>query len=183
MYKYFLAIIFMFVFGPGLVLAAECPLGRVDDPAPGVCSLYTDYNKDAICDLSESSITSYVVEQTENQGTNYQATVNSVKKIDHHLGLITMVLVFGYLVGLLAVYKKKTSVIKHRKFWNWLLLIFFIPTALTSLSLAIMVEFGWYLELGVDMSYWHFVFGWAFLLVSIFHIFWHTAYYFRRNKK
>ena len=180
---FFFTAIFIFVLAPGLVSAVDCPLGKEDDPAPGVCGLYNDTNQDAICDLSESSQTLYTTEQSPKPETNSSAADNTVKQTEHRLGLITIVLVFGYLAGLLAVYKKKISVVKHRKFWNWLLLIFFIPTALTSLFLALVVEFGWYINFGIDLSYWHFVFGWSFLLVSIFHTIWHTAYYFGRIKK
>jgi hypothetical protein len=180
---FFLTAIFILVLAPGLVLAVDCPLGKVDDPAPGVCGLYNDTNRDAICDLSESNQTLYATEQSQKPESNTSAVDGTVKQTDHRLGLITIILVSGYLAGLLAVYKKKILAVKHRKFWNWLLLILFIPTALTSLFLALVVEFSWHIDFGIDLSYWHFVFGWAFLIVSIFHTLWHTAYYFRRIKK
>ena len=31
----------------------ECPFGRIDDPYPGYCRLYTDQNSDGICDYSQ----------------------------------------------------------------------------------------------------------------------------------
>ena len=38
---------------PVTIFAVECPRGVVNDPAPGICGLYIDANKDGYCDLSE----------------------------------------------------------------------------------------------------------------------------------
>lgn len=33
----------------------QCPNGNVNDPSPGQCGLYTDENKNGVCDYSEES--------------------------------------------------------------------------------------------------------------------------------
>lgn len=167
---------------PSLVAAQECPLGRVNDPAPGACGLYLDQDKNSICDLSESEKTT-CDNQLSKTDSVFVEEVNSLKPVDHRLGLITIVLLIAYFISLFLLNQKKISIIKHRKIWNWLLLIFFIPTAITSIALALIIEFGWQIKFPVDLSYWHFVFGWAFLVVSFFHIFWHLRYYFKKISK
>lgn len=173
MKKAFFYLLSVAIFLPTVALGYDCPRGMVNDPAPGRCGLYVDANKDGYCDLSE-------IEETINQNSSKEVVA---QKEDHKIGLITIILVFGYIAGLVAVRQNKISVIKHRRFWNWLLLIFFVPTLFTSLFLALLIEFEININFGINLSYWHFVFGWAFLLVSVFHIIWHTSYYFiKRNK-
>jgi len=174
MRKTFFILFFIFIFLPITAEATDCPFGLVNDPAPGDCRLYRDNNGNDLCDLSEENKT------TPSALAETEETNSTPKQVDHRLGLITLVLVLAYLVSLFGVYKKKISVCQNRRFWNWLLLAFFIPTALTSLFLALAIEFGWLIDFGINLGYWHFVFGWAFLLVSVFHTLWHFVYYFKK---
>ncbi|MBW2964532.1 hypothetical protein KY363_03660 [Candidatus Woesearchaeota archaeon] len=32
----------------------QCPAGNINDPAPGQCGLYTDDNRNGVCDYSET---------------------------------------------------------------------------------------------------------------------------------
>lgn len=152
---------------------------KVNDPAPGSCGLYVDKNNDAICDLSETS-NSVDNNQYKESKLAVSSENNALKQVDHRLGLITLVSLALYAFSLLLVNKKRISIIKHRKIWNWLLLVFFIPTVITSFFLALIIEFAWKINLGIDLSYWHFIFGWVFLLISLFHIFWHIKYYVKK---
>jgi len=160
MNKIFFVLLSVFILTPAVIFATGCPRGIVNDPAPGICGLYVDANRDGYCDLSEP-----------------EESINYVESKDYKIIIITIILVAGYLMGLLAVKNKKISFIAHRKFWNWILLILFIPTAITSILLALAIEFRIVINFGLNLSFWHLVFGWAFILVSFFHIFWHATYY------
>lgn len=171
--KIILILLFVFVLTPNIIFAVDCPRGLVNDPAPGICGLYIDTNNDGYCDLSEQEEPAFL-----NNEENSTPEPN-----DHKIGLISIILILLYIAGLIAVSKNKISVISHRKFWNWVLLILFMPTLLTSLFLALLIEFGITINTGINLGYWHFVFGWAFLLVSVFHILWHLSYYFKIFRK
>ncbi len=49
-----LAMVGALVFSPPALAWDNCPRGRINDPYPGACRLYTDTNGDDICDLSQS---------------------------------------------------------------------------------------------------------------------------------
>lgn len=52
-----IVIIFSFLFSFNAVSAqTDCPIGMVNDPAPGSCGSYIDKDKNALCDLSELEV-------------------------------------------------------------------------------------------------------------------------------
>jgi hypothetical protein len=246
MKKLLLAIFFLLSLN--LVMAADnCPLGLINDTAPGLCVLYVDQNTDSICDSSQpylndscdhnitagdldsTAIKSMTVKEVaeyykinpetfaqkiselanikvkttdsfqvlhDNYGVR-PVTVREVatamknevpvviveqakpKSIYRSLSvaLITIVL---YLMTWLLSYGNKISVVLHRKIWNWLLLITFIPVFLTSLFWLLRVDYGIILSLPFNITFWHVEFGIVMILISIFHIIWHTQYYIRK---
>lgn len=71
----------------------------------------------------------------------------------------------------------------HRKFWNYLLLIFFLISGLLGLLSVIKVNYK--LEITNYDSYlqWHVSSGIAMVLIAFFHLSWHLKYYFSTKKK
>lgn len=52
------------LFAPGVVFK-KCPLGLTDDPFPGSCPLFTDQNKDGLCDFSQFNLAASSLDSTE----------------------------------------------------------------------------------------------------------------------
>jgi hypothetical protein len=241
-----LLFLIFFLFAINLVIAEDCPIGLVNDTAPGSCGLYTDKNSDNLCDLSQdlndscdqnltvgdldsTQIKSMTVEQVAEyykiEGEKFAEEISKlagikVKKSDSfqvlhdnygvrpvnvreiatamkqssvinvtaeskstHLynslwvALATIVL---YGATWFLSYKEKISKFLHRKIWNWLLLISFIPVLLTSLFWLLRVDYGIIVNFPLNITFWHVEFGIVMVLISIFHIIWHTQYYLKK---
>lgn len=162
---------------PATALGVDCPHGLINDPVPGSCGLFRDTNNDGYCDLSETEESVNYAEQPVNKVSEEKSLDNN----DYKLVFITIIIILVYVIGLILIQKKKITFIKHRKLWNWLLLIFFVPTAFTSLFLMLSIEYGFKINFGFNLGYWHLIFGWAFLLISILHVLWHLTYYFKKQ--
>ncbi|MGV8171892.1 MAG: hypothetical protein ACP5OA_04325 [Candidatus Woesearchaeota archaeon] len=231
-----------------LVYASEdCPLGLINDTAPGSCVLYVDKNTDNLCDLSQpglpdacdtnitagdldsTAIKSMTVKQvaeyyginennfaekiSELAGIKVKAT-DSFQVLHDNYGVrpvnvrevatalkndvqvviaepektksiyrsltVAIITILLYLTTWLLSYKEKISKILHRKIWNWLLLITFIPVFLTSLFWLLRVDYGIIVSLPLNITFWHVEFGIVMILISIFHIIWHTQYYIKK---
>lgn len=156
--------IFLFVFLIFFVsnlLALDCPKGLVNEAYPGSCSLYTDTNGDGLCDLSQE--------------------INSVTDIsfssNYHFILITILSIFAYSISYFY-FRKKENLLLHKKIWNVLLLISFIFTALTSLIYLLVFDVGLNFAYSIkSVSFWHVEIGLIMILISLFHTFWHLAYF------
>lgn len=243
--KAYIYIIF-FLISINLVAAVEdCPLGMVNDTAPGSCVLYNDKNTDDICDLSQdidscdqnitagdldsTAIKSMTVQQvadyysinaetfaqklSESSGVKIKTT-DSFQLLHDNYGVrpvnvreiatllktdapvevtrperaksmynslwIAVIAILLYATTWFLSYKEKISVALHRKIWNWLLLISFIPVLLTSLFWILGADYSIFVTLPFNITFWHIEFGIAMILISLFHIIWHTQYYIRK---
>ena len=228
------------------VKALECPIGLVNDTAPGSCGLYVDKNTDDICDLSQpdlndscdtnisstdltsTEIKAMTVEQVaeyykiegerfaeeisklagvkvkksdsfqvlhdtysvrpvnvreialamqKSSAVSVTVTNNEIKRPNHYIILIVLLSTALYLSTWALSKFNKISLITHRKIWNWLLLITFIPTLITSLLWLMRAEWGIMFRVPFNIEYWHIVFGMIMIMISIFHIIWHINYY------
>ncbi len=94
-------------------------------------------------------------------------------------------LLFAYLLSYFAIQLKIISKSSQGKFWNTLLFITFLVTALLGLFLALQVNYKFVLpKIDTWMSY-HVNFGISMAFIAIIHISWHFGYYlnlFHRNK-
>ncbi len=249
--KYFLMILLflsIFLFSLNNVNALDCPIGLINDTAPGSCGLYIDKNVDSLCDLSQSlidscdinisasdltstQIKSMTVEQVAEyykiEGDQFAKEISAVagisvkksssfqylhdnyavkpvivrqialtmindskdvtnKTTSTHTYPIIAIVLATHLLYLFTVILSKRNIISvniHRKIWNWLLLIVFIPVMITSLLWLLRVEYNFIIPTFFNISYWHVVFGLIMLIVSAFHILWHLKYYFKKDKK
>lgn len=99
----------------------------------------------------------------------------------YHLISMGTLLVVPYIVSLVMVRKQFISRQGHRRFWNILLLLFFLSTALVGLLLAVKVNYKLEVSWEEEALQWHVDSGIGFALVAIFHLTWHLRYYFRKQ--
>ncbi len=65
----------------------------------------------------------------------------------------------------------------HKKFWNSLLAISFLVTALAGLFMALQVTYKWNIPFVKSVLKWHVEFGIGMAVTGIFHLIWHLSYY------
>ncbi len=95
----------------------------------------------------------------------------------YHFLPISFLLTLLYLTSHILSKKKIISIIDHRKFWNILLLITFLISAIFGILLVIRINSGRITPLRFNVLFWHVEMGIAMTAISIFHILWHWAYF------
>lgn len=90
---------------------------------------------------------------------------------------LTSFLVLGYLGSLWLVRKKIVNLFWQRFFWNLVLLVSFLISAILGIFLVIKINFGRVIFPDFNSLYWHVELGIVMTVVSIFHIFWHLPYF------
>jgi len=95
----------------------------------------------------------------------------------YHLISIGLLLILSYLVSLLMVRLQLLSIAHHRRFWNNLLLLFFLSTALLGLLLVVKVNYKLDISWIETALQWHVDLGIGFAFVSFFHLSWHLGYF------
>jgi len=135
----------------------DCPYGRLNDPFPGQCGLYMDTNHDQICDRSEGL-----------------KGIKGVEGIIIFLVLATY-FVHWYLVNQTEVGKrfKFLSRAHFRYFWNLILLLAFLPVAISGLLLVFGVT-------NFDFNLWHNKAGVIFAVVASLHLLERFKYFVKR---
>jgi hypothetical protein len=99
----------------------------------------------------------------------------------YHLISMSALLVVPYMVSLLMVQKQLIARQGHRRFWNILLLLFFLSTALMGLLLVVKVNYKLEISWAEEALQWHVDSGIGFAMVAIFHLTWHLRYYTRKQ--
>jgi len=102
---------------------------------------------------------------------------NKQNKKIYHLLPISLFLVLLYLVSHVLSKKNIISIVNHRKIWNILLLITFLISGILGILLIIRINLGTAIPLPFNIMFWHVEAGIAMFAISIFHIFWHWAYF------
>ena len=97
----------------------------------------------------------------------------------YHLFSTGLLLILSYLVSLALVRLQFLSRSYHRKFWNTLLLFFFISTAALGLMLVVKVNYKLKMDWMESVMQWHVDLGIGFAFVAVFHLTWHLRYYTR----
>jgi len=91
------------------------------------------------------------------------------------------VILFFYALSLLLVHFGVVTRLQNRRFWNFLLLFFFISAAFLGLILAVKVNYKLDISWVEEALQWHVDCGIGFALVAVFHFLWHFRYYSRRQ--
>lgn len=95
----------------------------------------------------------------------------------YHLIPIGGFLILSYLFSYLAAKKQLIPSGAHRKFWNSLLLIFFLSAAMLGMILAVKVNYKLEMKWLEEAMQWHVDLGIAFALVAFIHLSRHLRYY------
>ena len=178
--KKIILILFLLILIPLVTLAwDDCPYGEVDCPHPGDCSRYIDTDGDGICDHSQPVPKDRNVETINTQTiSDKNLTANNKQSaMTYHLAPISLFLILLYFITHILSKKKVISVVKHRKIWNFLLLISFLISGFLGILLIIKINFGSTIPLPFNTLFWHVEAGIAMFMISIFHTFWHWAYF------
>jgi spermidine synthase len=75
------------------------------------------------------------------------------------------------------------SVQIHRKFWNSILAITFLVTALAGLFLALQITYKWNIPIIKSVLRWHVECGAGLATIGLFHLLWHLSYFKRLFEK
>ncbi len=90
---------------------------------------------------------------------------------------IGILLLLLYLAGEFLVRMKIIPALLHQKFWNSILLITFIVTALLGILTAVQINYKLEWPLAKMLLKWHVNFGISMSFVAVFHLFRHSGYY------
>lgn len=127
----------------------DCPYGRINDPYPGQCELYVDTNSDRLCDYSQP-----------------EGGVGEMKNFVFWsvFVILTVYFVHWYLVNKTKLGErfKWLGRVAFRYFWNLILLLTFIPIAISGLLWVFKVT-------NFDFTLWHNKAGIIFTIVATLH--------------
>lgn len=124
--------------------------------------------------------TERIVNSKENE-----ATTTEIKK-PFHLYPVLIAVIGMYLFSFIFVKTRCIKRITHRKIWNILLTISFLVTGITGLIIAFYVHYAYIPTYYMQLLTFHYDFGLAMTIISIFHALWHLNYYktvLKKNKK
>lgn len=65
----------------------------------------------------------------------------------------------------------------HRKFWNMVLALVFILTAIAGVFIALQINYKWNIPFIKEVLKWHVEFGIGLAITGLFHFLWHLTYY------
>jgi len=99
----------------------------------------------------------------------------------YHLIPLGALILFFYALSLLLVHFSLIPKQQNRRFWNFLLLIFFVSTAPLGLILVVKVNYKLDLPWVEEAMQWQVDGGMGFALVAVFHLLWNLRYYTRRQ--
>lgn len=97
--------------------------------------------------------------------------------------LLAIIIVSIYIASYVSAKKKIISMRKHKKFWNYLLLISFLITGISGIYLVLKINYGWIIYFPFNVLFWHVEFGIVMAFVSVFHIMWHMYYFVGKTGK
>ena len=188
--------IFLIIFtNPAFAAWDTCPFGLENDAYPGDCGRYIDTNNDGICDQSQpnpattQSQESEIDEKPTNQSvqikSNQSLQSSTIFENKNIFNLIISLFITSTGIILTKILSKKQllSPIKEKIIWNIILLIFFMPSAITGVILIFMVDFPILREISVNFIELHSYTSFFFMWISAYHIIWHTTYYTKGIKK
>jgi spermidine synthase len=95
----------------------------------------------------------------------------------YHIIPIGILLVLTYLASLLAIRMQLLDQSRHKRFWNVILLLFFLSAALLGLFLSVKVNYKLNIPWIDPLMQWHVDLGIGLAFVAVFHFTWHLGYY------
>jgi spermidine synthase len=95
----------------------------------------------------------------------------------YHVGPIGLTALVLYLLSLYLSSSGLLSRHVHRRFWNWLLLIAFLLTAIPGIFMALQVNYRWNIPFVKEALHLHVEVGIGMACAAIIHLTWHLRYY------
>jgi len=155
------------------------PLRKGQRQLPWLCGRYVDSNADYICDRSEP-------EPSILTTTTFKPSAETITDVPHASAEVrpprpsfsekypflpvSAVLVAAYVLSHLLSKRGTVSVVAYRWFWNVLLLLTFLVTAISGVLFVIRINYGVVVPLPGNTLFWHVETGIAMTLISVFHI-------------
>lgn len=90
---------------------------------------------------------------------------------------IFIVMIAAYALSYLLVRLKSISLLAHRKFWNYLLMLSFMISGLLGLILAFLIDQKYSILWYKEVLWMHVEFGIVMAMIAIFHLLWHSKYF------
>ena len=152
------------------VLVYSCPYGKVNDPFPGYCVLYSDANQNTICDRGEV----LAIKESGGGVADYERiNIDMINQSAVILAIATFsfYIFYWYLVNKTNLGRKIKlfSQFYFRLFWNMVLLFTSIPTILSGFLFILDIK-------SPELLVWHIRLGVIFAVASLPHIFVHLRY-------
>ncbi len=120
---------------------------------------------------------------TAKDTTTESATSAKAPEKQYNFFPISIGLLIAYIISFVLSRFKVISYVFHKKIWNWLLLGFFLVSAILGSLLVLRISNGVVIALPFNMLYWHVEAGVALTAISFFHIIWHWKYFITIFKK
>lgn len=102
---------------------------------------------------------------------------------EYNFFVILILVAFSYLFSLRLVKDKTITLLRHRKIWNWMLLLSFAVSGLGGMLLSFAIDSGIRLGFYSLILWLHVEAGIAMAVVSVFHILRHKPYFLQGRKK
>jgi len=187
---------FLILVSTNAIAWSECPAGYKDELYHETCWRYTDANNDEIYEHSQLESVNLESTSTFEQKKQIQKNLNQKEEIQKNISVnkgnksyVVMIVIsfllvlLGILVGKILVEEKIIRKSKEKLFWNVLLLIFFIPTAVTGILIFVskdLTSLGGYKSSFIQL---HNISSLFFMWISAYHITENAKYYTRYLKK
>jgi len=152
----------------------DCPKGLVYDPYPGECGNYIDTDGDGYCDHSEPP----PWERLSTSGQSFNSAVSNPSKLERY-NVIQLIALGVLLVILAEVVERKFSKRFARYWWNVILLIIAVPSALIGL-LLLFLDFRTIRD--YDLLFWHVEFSIVASVLCLHHLLKRYRHFFKVPK-
>ena len=187
--KKLFVILILFIFFAFPAKAYDCPFGYINDPFPGNCSRYVDEDGNNICDNGQVLAFKDAINQLEQDYVDNVAQTGSSNKGYYFWQIVVLLLVIYGFTEYLVLLVKETKIKYLRyitktninRFWNCVLLISFLVSALTGMF-RIFHMLG-YLQTSYKVVDLHVYFSIILLVVGLIHILKHWRYFISIIKK
>ncbi|MBU0498377.1 MAG: hypothetical protein KKC68_05705 [Candidatus Thermoplasmatota archaeon] len=157
----------------------DCPIGILEDYYPGLCRRLIDTNNDAICDRSQLELTAI-----QNQGSITNTITSEIAGVPvlQNSSIINLIISFilvitGLILTRILTKRNFISKTKERLLWNVLLLIFFLPSAITGVIIILTSSFPNLRDIGVLIIDLHGITSYYFMWILGYHTIVHIRYY------
>lgn len=102
----------------------------------------------------------------------------------YHFSIIFFLVIICYILTWQLKVKGKITLVDHRRFWNFVLLLSFLVSGILGLIMAFAIDFEMPLKWYAFVLWFHVEAGIIMATVSVFHVLWHLRYYIpKKNRK